>query len=99
MSGVCVRVILCKGSPLVQSYFAKLVFWVYSSYLSLKHFLLQAVSSGHTIVVYEVCLSLRRMVQKHSAQLHLLEWELVYDTVVAIQQHMVQLAQVRSSIR
>ena len=72
------------------------VFCMSSSYLN--HLLLQAATSGHTIVVYEVCLSLRRLVQKYSSQLYLLGWELVYDTMAAIQQHIVQLAQVRSSM-
>ena len=50
--------------------------------------------SGHTIVVYEVCLSLRRLVVKHSAQLHLLDWDIVYNIIDAVQQHLAQLQQV-----
>ncbi len=43
--------------------------------------------SGHTIVVYEVSLSLLRLVRAHAHQLCPLEWEAVYDTVAAIQDH------------
>ena len=50
--------------------------------------------SGHTIVVYEVCLSLRRLIVKHSAQIHLLEWDMVYNIIDAVQRHIAQLQQV-----
>ena len=50
--------------------------------------------SCHTIVVYEVCLSLRRLIVKHSAQIHLLEWDMVYNIIDAVQRHIAQLQQV-----
>ncbi len=52
---------------------------------------MQAVLSGHTIVVYEVSLSLLRLVRAHAHQLRPLEWEAVYDTVAAVQGHVTHL--------
>ena len=50
--------------------------------------------SGHTIVVYEVALSLSRLVRKYALQLHPLEWELAYDIMEAIQLHIGELQRV-----
>ncbi len=52
------------------------------------------MQSEHTIVVYEVALSLSRLVRRFSAQLHPLEWELAYDIMEAIQLHIGRLRQV-----
>ena len=46
--------------------------------------------SGHTIVVYEVALSLCRLVRTQSQQLHPLEWDAIYDIMNCIQDHMTQ---------
>lgn len=56
----------------------------------------QAVLSGHTIVVYEVALSVSRLVRKHAPLLHPLEWDLIYSSLAAIQDHLDQLLQVRT---
>lgn len=48
------------------------------------------VQSGHTIVVYEVALSLSRLIRTHSEHLHQTEWECIYDIMLAIQEHMIQ---------
>ena len=68
----------------------KQVVW-YSSSKSAAHdlwTLRQAVLSGHTIVVYEVALSLGRLVRTHPHQLHPLEWDAIYDIMNCIQEHM-----------
>ena len=52
----------------------------------LMHSLLpQVVLSGHTIVVYEAALSLGRLVRCYSAELHPLEWDLIYAALEAMQ--------------
>ena len=51
---------------------------------------LQAALSGHTIVVYEVVLSVHRLVRRYSGQLSHLEWEMVYGILRATQQHLQQ---------
>lgn len=51
---------------------------------------LQAALAGHTIVVYEVALSLHRLVRRYSEQLSHLEWEMVYAILRATQQHLLQ---------
>jgi len=48
----------------------------------------QAVLSGHTIVVYEVSLSLLRLMRAHPHRLHPLEWDAIYDTLDAVLGHM-----------
>ena len=47
--------------------------------------------SGHTIVVYEVALSLSRLVRTHPLELHPLEWDAIYDIMNCIQGHMTQI--------
>lgn len=47
--------------------------------------------SGHTIVVYEVALSLSRLVRTHPQELHPLEWDAIYDIMNCIQSHMTQI--------
>ena len=51
----------------------------------------QAVLSGHTIVVYEVALSLSRLVRTYPLELHPLEWDAIYDIMNCIQGHMTQI--------
>ena len=46
--------------------------------------------SGHTIVVYEVALSLSRLVRTHPHKLHPLEWDGIYDIMNCMQDHMTQ---------
>ena len=48
----------------------------------------QAVLSNQTLVVFEVVLSIHRLVRAYSQDLNLLEWESIYDTMAAIQTHL-----------
>ena len=54
----------------------------------------QAVLSGHTLVVYEVALSLQRLVRTSSGQLRPPDWALLYSTLAAILHHLQQLKKV-----
>ncbi len=42
-------------------------------------------------MVYEISLSLLRLVRAHVHKLHPLEWEAVYDIIAAVQSHVTQL--------
>ena len=50
---------------------------------------------GHTLVVYEVALSLHRLVRMSHDQLQPPDWSLVYQTLSSILQHLLQLKTVR----
>ena len=54
----------------------------------------QACYCGHTIVVYEVALSLLRLVRHYASRLDQREWETVYIILHATQLHLSQAAQV-----
>eukprot|EP00731_Ephydatia_muelleri_P029426 Em0020g1070a len=47
----------------------------------------QAAHSKHTIVVYEVALSISRLVRKYHIQLNTLEWDHIYASMEAIYSH------------
>lgn len=49
--------------------------------------------SHQTLVVFEAVLSLRRLVRAYSQDLHLLEWESVYEIMRGIQAHLCLLKQ------
>ena len=49
---------------------------------------IQAVLSNHTIVVFEVALSIRRLVRTYSQAFHPLEWDLIYDIMGVVQRHL-----------
>lgn len=44
--------------------------------------------SNQTLVVFEAALSLRRLVRTYARDLHLLEWESIYDIMGGIQAHL-----------
>ena len=48
---------------------------------------MQAVFSNHTIVIFEVALSLNRLIRTYSIHLQPLEWDAIYDIMAAIQNH------------
>ena len=54
----------------------------------------QAALSGHTIVVYEVALSVLRLVRYYSSHLDQREWEVVHRILHATQHHLTQAQQV-----
>lgn len=54
----------------------------------------QASQSGHTIVVYEVALSVLRLVRHYAPNLEDREWEVVHRILHSTQQHLIQGQQV-----
>ena len=51
--------------------------------------------SNHTIVVFEVTLSLNRLIRTYPQALHPVEWDCIYDIMAAIQHHLRLLASQR----
>ncbi len=49
--------------------------------------------SNHTIVVFEVTLSLHRLIRAYPQDLHPIEWDCIYDIMAAIQDHLRLLGQ------
>ena len=49
--------------------------------------------SNHTIVVFEVALSLSRLIRTYSSSLHPLEWDSIYDIMAVVQRHLTLLQQ------
>ena len=54
------------------------------------HFL-QAASCGHTIVVYEIVLSLLRLIRTYAHSLHSAEWDMIYSILGVVQLHAARL--------
>ena len=50
-------------------------------------FHVQVSSCKHTIVIYEITLSMLRLVRTHSHSLQSMEWDLVYDIISNIKDH------------
>lgn len=55
----------------------------------------QASQSGHTIVVYEVALSVLRLVRHYASSLEDREWEVVFRILHSTQHHLTQAQQVQ----
>lgn len=51
----------------------------------------QAGKNGHVLVVYEVALSIQKLVSKLSLELHLSSWDLLLDTLANLFEHYVSL--------
>lgn len=58
----------------------------------------QASQSGHTIVVYEVALSVLRLVRHYASSLEDREWEVVFRILHSTQYHLTQAQQVQHHV-
>ena len=54
-------------------------------------FCVQVSGCEHTIVVYEVVLSLLRLVRKYAHSLHCAEWDVIYSILSNVQRHAAEL--------
>ena len=53
------------------------------------------MQSGHTIVVFEVCLSLSRLVRTHARRLAPLEWSAIFAIMEGVQRHLAEVSRVK----
>ena len=66
-------------------------------FLSSSTFFFKASRCPHTIVIYEIALSLLRLVRTYSSpSFHITEWDCVYYMLDYIQAHLVQLGHTRA---